>query len=167
MFSFFKKNEASEPKNRHLHLWLMIAGAVLGVTLLLFGGRSDEKNEVTQEVSQNDLSRETQLYREQLEHEIKTLCERVSGVEGVTVAVSLEGSFTEVYATEGEDGKYVIVGSGSSAAPLFLSRDTPRITGIGVVCRGGSSPSIQRELTALLSATFDLPTNRIYVTEAK
>jgi stage III sporulation protein AG len=80
----------------------------------------------------------------------------------------LEGGFQSVYATEYQNGNesYVIVGSGSSAKPLFLSREAPQIAGVGIVCRGGNSASVRHELTILISAAFPVPSNRIYVTES-
>ena len=86
----------------------------------------------------------------------------------VTVVVTLSGSFESVYATEWPDGneEYVILGSGSSAAPIYLSRSAPEIAGIGIVCSGGANDNVKRELIALLSATFHISSNRIYITEA-
>ena len=167
MGSWFKKSENTAQKGQRTHLWVILAGALLGIALLLAGGRGKTEEQSTDTVSQVNATEETVLYRRRLEEEIRALCESVSGVGEVRVALTLEGGFREVYATEGTDGEYVIVGSGSSAAPLLISRDPPALAGIGIVCRGGSSPSVQRELVALLSAAFDLPSNRIYVTEAK
>ena len=108
------------------------------------------------------------IYQDYLEKRIKTLCESVSGVRNVTVVVTLSGSFESVYATEWPDGneEYVILGSGSSASPIYLSRSAPEIAGIGIVCSGGANDNVRRELISLLSATFHISSNRIYITEA-
>ena len=104
-----------------------------------------------------------------LEEKVKNLCSTVDGVGSVSVIVTLEGGFSSEYAVEYKDGneEYVIIGGGSSQNGLFLTRNTPKIAGVGVVCHGGMNPSVQRELTALLSAALDLPSNRIYITAAK
>ena len=104
-----------------------------------------------------------------MEDRIRTLCESVSGVDRVTVAVTLSGSFTSVYATEYRNGneEYVVLGSGASAKALYLTRSAPDIAGIGIVCHGGGSERVRCELISLLSATLHVNTNRIYVTEAK
>ena len=164
---WFKKKENGEKKNARTPLWIILVGGFLGIALLLAGGRGKEAEATEKGESSTKATEEALLYRQRLESEIRLICESVSGVSDVRVALTLEGGFREVYATEGADGEYVIVGSGSSASPILLSRDPPALAGIGIVCRGGSSPSIQRELIALLSAAFDLPSNRIYVTEAK
>ncbi len=168
MLSFLKKKEGERESTGRLRPLLLLGGALIGVGLLLFGGGigGNEKEATLAAESQESLDAIGD-YQRALEEEIRALCQKVSGVDQVTVAVTLEGGFETVYATEGENGKYVIVGSGSAASPLVLMHTTPKITGVGVVCRGGSSPTVQRELTSLLSAAYDLPTNRIYVTEAK
>ena len=40
------------------------------------------------------------------------------------------------------------------------------IAGIGIVCSGGANDNVRRELISLLSATFHISSNRIYITEA-
>ena len=167
MGSWFQKGENGTSKKDRMRTWLILVGAVLGIGLLLVGGRTKAEGKPESTETSSNANEETVIYRKRMEEEIRTLCESVSGVGEVRVAITLEGGFREIYATEGTDGKYVIVGSGSSATPLLISRDPPALVGIGIVCRGGSSPSVQHELVSLLSAAFDLPSNRIYVTEAK
>lgn len=145
-------------------------GAVCGILLLIFGSGigTDTQQEARDAESGDD--EELSRYRAELEQEIKTLCESVKGVGNVTVVLTLSGGFCNVYATESaKDGaeEYVIVGSGSNAAALLLTRKTPEIVGIGIVCRNGSNASVKLELTALLSAAYNVSGNRIYVTEAK
>ena len=141
--------------------------AAVGIALLLIGApkiNTEKETDVPYSPTEDELT----LYQEHLERRIATLCQSVSGVSDVKVFVTLEGGFESVYATEYEDGdeRYVIVGGGSSAEPIYLSRHAPTVKGVGIVCRGGSDPRVQRELIGLISATLDLSGNRIYVTEA-
>ena len=108
-------------------------------------------------------------YRSDLEERVKHLCESVLGVKDVTVIITLSGGFERIYATELSEGgeEYVIIGSGSSAEALLLSQAAPQIEGIGIVCQGGGNPDVKLELTSLLSASFHVSSNRIYITEAK
>ena len=128
--------------------------------------KKEDSNQSPTEVTPQE---ELELYQSYIETRVKTLCESVDGVEHVTVAVTLNGNFEEIYAIEYIDGneEYVIVGSGSNASALHLSRNAPEIAGIGVVCRGGGDTDIRHELLSLLSAAFRVPSNRIYITEAK
>lgn len=151
--------------------WLILLGAVAGILLLMFGsgfGKQEERDEAS--AASPTAAEELASYRAQLEEEICSLCESVNGVGAVTVALTLSGGFTNVYATEeGQNGgeQYVIVGSGSGASALLLSKSAPEICGIGIVCRGGTNAGVRQELISLLSAAYHVPANRIYVTEAK
>ncbi len=171
MFFSHKEKEDSPQTNGKLRLALVAGGAMVGMLLLLFGGNmgSSKKTEDSEAPSEVTPQEELEAYQSYLEDRVKTLCESVEGVEKVTVAVTLNGNFEEIYAKEWIDGneEYVIVGSGSNASALYLSRTAPEIAGIGVVCRGGGNTDIRQELLSLLSAAFRVPANRIYITEAK
>lgn len=169
MFGIQKNAETG--KNGSWRIWLILLGAVCGVLLLVFGSglgsRKEQDNKPQKTVSDEE---ELAAYRLSLETDIRSLCESVDGVGSVTVALTLSGGFTDVYATEAaRDGgeQYVIVGSGSNAAALRLSRNAPEVVGIGIVCNGGMNLDVRQELTSLLSAAYHVPTNRIYIAQAK
>ena len=166
MFDFLKKGNAKE--NGRLRLYLLLGCGVLGILLILFGSSTKTAEKTSTETPYSTSTDELVIYQDYLEKRIKTLCESVSGVRNVTVVVTLSGSFESVYATEWPDGneEYVILGSGSSASPIYLSRSAPEIAGIGIVCSGGANDNVRRELISLLSATFHISSNRIYITEA-
>ena len=166
MFDFLKKGSLKE--NGKLRLYLLLGCGVLGILLILFGSSTKTAEKTSTETPYSTSTDELVIYQDYLEKRIKTLCESVSGVRNVTVVVTLSGSFESVYATEWPDGneEYVILGSGSSASPIYLSRSAPEIAGIGIVCIGGSNDNVRRELISLLSATFHISSNRIYITEA-
>lgn len=168
MFDFLKNPATDGEKGGKTRLWIIVIGAIVGVALLLFGGAREQPTETAEPSPYSPSEDELVLYQSYLEGRVKTLCESVNGVSGVTAIVTLAGGFEEVYATEYPNGneEYVILGSGSNATALYLSRSAPQIAGIGIVCHGGSSPSVQKELIALISASFHVSSNRIYVTEA-
>lgn len=167
-----RKNTGDTPDSTgKLRLILILAGGILGVILLLLAngkllGKETEPLDANTEPSAKQELEEYQTY---LEGRIRGLCESVDGVSGVVVAVTLSGNFEEIYATESVDGneEYVIIGSGANASALYLSREAPEIAGIGIVCNGGGNANVRQELTALISAAFHVPSNRIYVAEAK
>ena len=43
----------------------------------------------------------------------------------------------------------------------------PVIGGIGIVCKGGGDPTVQKKLLDLISAAFGISSNKIYIAEAK
>lgn len=157
-------------KNKKLLIIAMIAA--IGVLMLLWGSGEDKSK--TQTTSEPDATVQLEEYRESLRRDIARLCEQVGGVSDVTVAVSLECGFEYVYATDSKSDtdaygsqtqiKYITVGNGSSESAVYITEKLPRIGGIGVVCRGGSDPVIVKRLTALLSAAYNIGSNKIYVT---
>lgn len=173
MVSFFKGNteEVSGERTNKLRLLLIVGGALLGVFLLLFGSGAfhSEEEAPVDKGTYSTSEDEVLIYQAHLEKRVKELCETVRGVGSVTVIVSLESGFEAIYATEENDGneQYVILGSGASAQALFLSKASPSVNGIGIVCTGGDNPTVRRELTSLLSATFHISSNRIYITGAQ
>ncbi len=141
--------------------FLIIAAVLaLGVGLLIFGGAESATANTIGDAE------EIEKYERELEERIASLCSSVRGVSGVRVAVTLEGGFEYIYATD-ENGRPVTVGSGSSASAVILRRETPKIAGVGIVCTGGGDENIKNRLISLVSAAFGVGSNRIYVTEAK
>lgn len=166
MFGIKKEGEAGTWR-----VWLIVIGALCGVLLLVFGSGLGKKDDTgTENTRTESAEEELSAYRASLAADIRTLCESVEGVSHVTVAVTLSGGFRDVYATEAaRDGgeQYVIVGSGGNASALLLTRSAPEIAGIGIVCLGGVRAEVRQELTSLLSAAYHIPSNRVYITEAK
>ena len=152
---------------------IIIIGIVIGVALLIFGGssffsNSNKTTDVSSEVREYDEAK----YEEELVNKIELICSQVKGAGSVSVAVTLDGSYRAIYAqnlTDGSSSKkeYLLVGSGSSESALLVGYSPPKILGVGVVCSGGVSASVRAEIIALISATLDLPTNKIYVTASK
>lgn len=166
MFTFLKSGEGKASGTGLL--WILLAAAV-GIALILIGGASEHTETEKAGAPVRTDGEELIEYQEYLEERIRKICESVSGVERATVTVTLSGGFESVYATEWKDGneKYVILGSGSSASALYLTRATPEIAGIGIVCESQSLERVRCELVSLLGATFNVSTHRIYVTAAK
>ena len=170
MLHFFKDGgDGKKMPDGKGKLLLFLVVAAIGVALILIGSGTGERKEQTNTVTEYRTEEdELVIYQQYLEERIKKLCESVSGVSDVTVTVTLSGGFESVYATEWKDGneKYVILGSGASAEALYLTRSAPEISGIGIVCRGGETEQARYELIGLLSATYHVNSNRIYVARA-
>ncbi len=153
---------------------------LVGVILLLWGSQifsgkktsasSDGTDALSVEIPGKTYEVSVEEYRKALEGRIASICTQVTGAEDVYVIVSLEGGFEYVYACDertgstGTERTYVTVGSGSSKALVFINERTPAITGIGVVCTGGNDPTVRKEIASLLTSTFGVGSNRVYVT---
>lgn len=160
--------------------WLLL-GAAVGIFLILLGsgvwqGKASRERE--EEMSSTSVEDALSAYIRVTEQKIAQLCGEVRGVGRVSVMVGVDGDFTYVYATDHdakvENGqvydtttKVVTIGSGSGEQAVLLTRQVPRITGIGVVCEGGEDPAVRQELLSLLSATYGIGTNKIYIAGAK
>ena len=142
-------------------LWIIILGAVAGVFLLLIGNGTNEKKQV-----ETNEAKALEEYSQSVEKKIHEICSRVKGVSNVSVAVSFESGFEYVYARE-DNGDVVIVGSGSAKSAVKVKEKMPVIGGIGVVCKGGGDPIVQKKLLDLLSAAFGVSRSKIYIVEAK
>lgn len=171
MSSFFKSNtEAADgERSGRLRILIIVGCALLGIFLLLYGGGAfhTEASQKTEAAAYSVAEDELIRYQEHLESRIRVLCESVAGVGDVRVFVTLSSGYQSVYATEETESgeEYVILGSGSSATALLLGRESPKISGIGIVCSGGANATVKRELTSLLCTTFCIPSNRVYVTD--
>lgn len=145
-------------------LWIIVLALAAGIILIILGSRAAKKSDTEKDVSVSGSS--VTQYEAALEAKIRNICEKVSGVSDVTVAVSLDGGFENVYARDGSDN-YVLVGNGSNESGVFLGERAPVISGVGIVCGGGDDPRIQRELISLISAALGIGTNKIFITGAQ
>ena len=166
-------DEKGKDTRRRSNVFIVI-GLIAGVVLLLMGGGfsfsslKKESTDVSAEVREYDEAR----YEAELVEKIEKICSQVKGAGTVSVAVTLDGSYRAIYAQNSSDGsnvkrEYLLVGSGSNESALLVGYSPPKILGVGVVCSGGKSAAVRAEIVALISATLDLPTNKIYVTASK
>lgn len=177
-----QKEEKGLPPLRRLRpkgLLAVLIGGALGILLLVIGGLGggDGRMEDAEESEAYPENAELAMaeYERALENKIAALCEGVRGVSGVRVAVTLERGYEFVYAKDAEarseNGqtlgvyRYVTVGSGSSERVVCLSERPPQIAGVGIVCRGGGDARIQKELSELIAAAFDVSFSDVYIAE--
>lgn len=89
-------------------------------------------------------------YKEELEGRLEKLCSQVDGVGKCTVMVTF---------SRGEENMY-------KGNQLTESRP-PEVLGVTVVCDGGDSTAVRARLTQMLSALFDIGSNRIAILPSK
>ena len=149
---------------------LLLLLALLGILLMLLSRCGEDKAGAQ---TQNEPSAlDPALYAEQIEEKVEALCNKIDGVSSAHAVVTLKGGYRAIYATDAQYGssvnksETVLIGSGSSEKALLIGYENPEIAGIGIVCSGGSNDNVKRELISLLSATFHISSNRIYVAEA-
>ncbi len=150
-------------------LWLVLIMLAAGI-ILLFLGNSDIFRSASE--SEEDCVHEEKLniedYESALEVDVAKFCLAL-GAQNVTVSVRLAGSSESIYAQNSQNGtgggrdEYVIIGTGSSAHPIYLGESSPEILGIGVIITADKPFVRKDEAEALISAAYGVPLNRIYV----
>lgn len=146
----------------------IIIGIAAGLILLFVGNSSSTFFMKAEETAVSTY--DEREYEAILTEKIEKICSKVNGAGEVSVALTLDGSYKSVLVqnSESNDGKqaheYVLVGSGSSESAVTIGYTPPEILGVGIVCEGGNSARVRKEIIALVSAAFDIPSNKIYVT---
>lgn len=142
-------------------IWILLLGALCGIVLIALGGTLGTQEQIKENATAESLA-ELQAYQTTLEKELEAICEEVVGVSQVEVLVRLESGSRTIYATD-ENGKPSTVGSGSGQSALYSTLLPPKVAGVGIVCRGGNDPAVQRRLTDLVSTTLGISAARVCV----
>jgi stage III sporulation protein AG len=129
-----KKRIKEMGRRRLIALSLIFA---LGVALLLFssvgGGEGGDADELSE-------------YKARLERELSELCSSVDGVGECRVFVTF---------SEGESYEF-------QGGEIKATRP-PRVQGVTVLCEGGGRAAVRAHVSELISALFDIGSNRICV----
>lgn len=146
---------------------LLLLLALLGIVLMLFSKCGEDKAGAQ---TQNEPSAlDPALYAEQIEEKVEALCNKIDGVSSAHAVVTLKGGYRAIYATDAQYGssvnksETVLIGSGSSEKALLIGYENPEIAGIGIVCSGGDDAYVRSEIISMISAAFDLGSNKIFV----
>ncbi len=158
----------SEVKGKKdIKLWLFAAVAVIGILLLVFGGGIFGEKEKNEGVEATVL--DPDAYAKKVEEEVEALCRSATGGYAAEAVVSLAGGYRSVYATDAQSSsggyKYsmVLVGNGSNEGAVLLCYENPEISGIGIVLSCRESEAVRNDVLSLISAAFDVRTNKIHI----
>ena len=139
--------------------WAVCLLAAAGVMLLLLGGSGER---VSAQRTESGYFSSAEEYKREMIDEVTALCTRVSGDPSPTVTLTLERGEEYVYAKRA-DGSYIT----SSGEAVLLCAKAPRVCGVAIVCRNGSSPEVKSNLTSLLCSLFGIGANRVFVSDVK
>lgn len=113
-------------------------------------------------------------YREQMEKRVESILEHVEGVGAVEAMITLKASGEKVTlkdnaedAGKSEEKSVLIEDENKNTAPYIVQEVEPEVEGIVIVCAGGDSPTIQREIIAAISALFPVESHKIKVMKSK
>lgn len=154
-------------KNKRQKFILILFCIIAGVALLVFGdAKKEDADTVT---STRDDYTMTEEYANMLEKRVAQICSEVKGVSDVEVFVSLSGGYRTVYAydsqstSSGHKSQLVMSGSGSDKKAVISAYEYPEISGVGIVYKGTDSAAVRAQMVALVSASLDISTNKIFV----
>ena len=118
---------------------IAVALLAVGVVLILLSSSFDGGEETVRVDALEE-------YRVRLEEQLSSLCGEVEGVGRARVYVTLAG---------GEKCTY----KGST----LIETKPPTVLGVSVICEGGGSERVKKELTDMITALFDIGANRVSV----
>ena len=105
---------------------------------------------------------------------MKKVIESMTGVKECRVMVTLKSGYEYYYASnqqlsENDNGldtrkEYLLASFGSTEQPVLIEERMPKVDGVAVICAGIDASSEYRIIN-VLSALFNIPSNRICVTK--
>lgn len=116
--------------------------AVLGILLIIISSSHSDgeaSHEKTEETSLEE-------YKRNMESEIESLCSAVEGVGKCRVFITFE---------RGEETIY----KGSSVIEI----KPPKVKGVMIACRGAEKDNVRGALTDMMTALFDIGSNRVAI----
>lgn len=100
---------------------------------------------------------------------LEEIIEKISGAGKAKVMLTYKGSYETIYAADIQesenkiDSEYIIIDTEKGESGLKIKVLSPEIKGVAVVCQGGDSPVIKEQIISVLSALFDISSNKISV----
>lgn len=158
---------------------VIFALGIIGILLIFLVDFTPEKKPAAQQTAADDYCRE---YAEDLEKRLADIISSIEGAGQVKVMVTMETGEQYVYArTEKTDNDYtqrsqqditekqayqsdyIIVEANGEKQALTETTIQPQIKGVAVVCDGGDNIKVVKNITEMVSAVTNVPTNRICV----
>lgn len=153
---------------------LLAAGLLLLLLPALLG-----ENRRTEKAQETAASEELSAYAALLEDGLKEAVCRVVGGGDVSVMVTLDSTFENVYVNDASineavtadktdrksERQLVLIGAnGENQIPVVVKRLPPKVRGAVIVCTGGNDPALRARITALAATVLNVSETKIYVT---
>ncbi len=149
---------------------LIVALAGMLLIMLSETGENDNKDNTSDNNSQYVMS------ENELCQELENLIENINGAGKAKVMITFEASAETVYAADSQEkttkdgekdinSEYIIIDSSGGETGMKLKIISPEVKGVAVVCRGAKNSVIKEQIISLVSALFDISSNKISVAE--
>ena len=155
-----------QDKKTAFMLILGIAGILL---VILSGSGNEDKTHSAKKEDDIFITDETEL-----SDRLEKLLEAIDGAGKVKVMITFNTYSETVYAENSEENigadgetdtsdEYIIIDGEDGETGLRLKIISPEIKGVAVICQGGNNPVIKEQIISVVSALFDISSNKISV----
>lgn len=174
IWSLFDKLRDS-PNKLRLAVILGAAGMMLILVSELLPNR--DKEEAPPSTEQAAVDEGSELFKRQVEQELKEMLEQIQGVGSCEVMVSVEGTTEYVYAenisrstdenadrkSDRLDENVVLIDAGGEKQALVRKVIKPQISGVMIVCEGGGSIQVNERVLKAVSTALNISSSRVCV----
>ena len=148
---------------------ILVAIGIFGMLLVLLSGMftSGKEKSVTSENGEINLT----VYKKNIEDELSDMLSEIDGVGRNRVMVTLSSGEEYIFAEETKTGNsamqksYVIVEKNGEKQALVSRVDSPKVSGVIIVCEGGGNAVVREEVYKAVSTVLGIPLGDIYVTK--
>lgn len=142
---------------------------VIGIILILLSGLGG--NEAAAQTIEDDI---LIMNEAELSQSLEKLIESIDGAGKTRVMLTFKSYGETVYAENSEENitsdgerdlsnEYIIIDGDKGEDGLRLKITAPEIKGVAVICQGGKNPVIKEQIVSVVSALFDISSNKISV----
>lgn len=152
-------------KNIKLVYIILFIGIAFLALSSMFGGETQTQ------------STQTRIEYDDLENKLEKALSTMQGVGRAEVVVTYAASSESLLATDVESDKsdsseryskrVVTVNTGGEQQPIVRGEKTPVVQGVVVICDGGASVSVQKNVTAAIEALTGVPPHNIGIFKRK
>lgn len=167
MNSDFVKKVLNKIKGDKKILALILIG-LSGMLLILFSENGDNETAAYE-------NNECVIYGEsELSAELEKLIESIDGAGKSKVMITYDCYDETVYARNSRESfsdnlkrdveyEYILIENAQTQQGLKLKINSPVVKGVAVVCQGGDNPITKEQIISVISALFDISSNKISV----
>lgn len=148
---------------------ILIMGMAGILLILLSGSGGNEKESVPSDFQQLLVKSEAEM-----SESLEKLIENIEGAGKAEVMLTFESYGETVYAHNNEENfspdgetdymkEYIIIDGNNGENGLKLKVTAPEIKGVAVICQGGKNPVIKEQIVSVVSALFNISSNKISV----
>ncbi len=150
----------------------MVVGVVLVVAYYALCSSSSSSSDNSSDNSTETYS-SAEEYVDILENKLCNVLSKVSGVEEVSVVITLECGFTYEYATDSETNTVISGGTETtittetvilvSGEPIVVKQNYPVIKGVVIVAKGAENFSVKMNLISAVETVLQIDQDKIII----